>query len=205
MRLAEIFLKAKEVEKAIVVLSRIETEADLLQNKTFAQANLMKLYYDKKDYPNAVVYAEKVLENPKTEADVKSDAQIVVARSAMETGDEAKAKSGYEKLMTAQGELGAEALYYDAYFKNKAGKFEDSNVAIQQLAKNYSDYKYFGAKGLLLMATNFYALKDSYQATYILETIIKNFTDFPEVVAQAQKDLETIKAEESKTNSSITN
>ncbi|WGK94622.1 MULTISPECIES: tetratricopeptide repeat protein [Flavobacterium] len=205
MRLAEIFLKAKEVEKAIVVLSRIETEADLLQNKTFAQANLMKLYYDKKDYANAVVYAEKVLENPKTEADVKSDAQIVVARSAMETGDEAKAKSGYEKLMTAQGELGAEALYYDAYFKNKAGKFEDSNVAIQQLAKNYSDYKYFGAKGLLLMATNFYALKDSYQATYILETIIKNFTDFPEVVAQAQKDLETIKAEESKTNSSITN
>ena len=205
MRLAEIFLKAKEVEKAIVVLSRIETEADLLQNKTFAQANLMKLYYDKKDYANAVVYAEKVLENPKTEADVKSDAQIVVARSAMETGDEAKAKSGYEKLMTAQGELGAEALYYDAYFKNKAGKFDDSNVAIQQLAKNYSDYKYFGAKGLLLMATNFYALKDSYQATYILETIIKNFTDFPEVVAQAQKDLETIKAEESKTNSSITN
>ncbi|MEY4962852.1 MAG: hypothetical protein RLZZ323_171 [Bacteroidota bacterium] len=205
VRLAQIFLKAKEVEKAIVVLSRIETEADLLQNKTFAQANLMKLYYDKKDYANAVVYAEKVLANPKTEADVKSDAQIVVARSAMETGDEAKAKSGYEKLMTAQGELGAEALYYDAYFKNKAGKFEDSNVAIQQLAKNYSDYKYFGAKGLLLMATNFYALKDSYQATYILETIIKNFTDFPEVVAQAQKDLETIKAEESKTNSSITN
>ena len=79
------------------------------------------------------------------------------------------------------------------------------NTVIQKLAKNYSDYKYFGAKGLLLMATNFYALKDSYQATYILETIIKNFTDFPEVVAQAQKDLETIKAEESKTNSSITN
>ena len=203
MRLGQIFLKAKEVEKAIVVLSRIETEADLLQNKTFAQANLMKLYYDKKDYANAVVYAEKVLDNPKTEADVRSDAQIVVARSAMETGDEAKAKAGYEKLATAQGELGAEALYFDAYFKNKEGKFEDSNAVIQQLAKNYSDYKYFGAKGLLLMAANFYALKDSYQATFILESVIKNFTDFPEIVAKAQTDLDAIKAEESKTNSSI--
>ena len=203
MRLGQIFLKAKEVEKAIVVLSRIETEADLLQNKTFAQANLMKLYYDKKDYANAVVYAEKVLDNPKTEADVRSDAQIVVARSAMETGDEAKAKAGYEKLATAQGELGAEALYFDAYFKNKGGKFEDSNAVIQQLAKNYSDYKYFGAKGLLLMAANFYALKDSYQATFILESVIKNFTDFPEIVAKAQTDLDAIKAEESKTNSSI--
>ena len=204
IRLGQIFLKAKEVEKAILVLSRIETEADLLQNKTFAQANLMKLYYDKKDYANAVVYAEKVLENPKTEADVKSDAQIVVARSAMETGDEAKAKLGFEKLLSAQGEVGAEAMYYDAYFKNKEGKFEESNEVVQQLAKNYSDYKYIGAKGLLLMAANFYALKDSYQATFILETVIKNFSEYSDVVAKAQSDLDAIKAEESKTNSSIT-
>ena len=203
VRLGQIFLKAKEAEKAIVVLSRIETEADLLQNKTFAQANLMKLYYDKKDYANAVFYAEKVLDNPKTEADVKSDAQIVVARSAFETGDEAKAKAGFEKLAAASGELGAEALYFDAYFKNKEGKFENSNAVIQQLAKNYSDYKYFGAKGLLLMAANFYALKDSYQATFILETVIKNFTDYSDIVAKAQTDLNAIKAEESKTNSSI--
>lgn len=205
VRLGQIFLKAKEVDKAIAVLSRIENEADVLQNKTFAQANLMKLYYDKKDYAKSVVYAEKVLDNPKAVADVKSDAQIVVARSAMETGDEAKAKSGYQKLLSAQGELGAEALYYDAYFKNKDGKFEDSNFAVQQLAKNYSDYKYFGAKGLLLMASNFFALKDSYQATFILESVIKNFTDFPEIVVKAQTDLDAIKTEESKTNSSITN
>jgi len=37
--------------------------------------------------------------------------------------------------------------YYDAYFKNKESKFEASNIAVQKLAKNYSSYKYFGAKG----------------------------------------------------------
>jgi hypothetical protein len=105
--------------------------------------------------------------------------------------------------MTAQGELGAEALYYDAYFKNKAGKFEESNVVVQRLAKNYSDYKYIGAKGLLLMAANFYALKDSYQATFILETVLKNFSEYSDILAKAKTDLEAIKAEESKTNSSI--
>ena len=137
----EDLIQAKEEEKAIEVLLRIETEADLLQNKTFAQANLMKLYYDKKDYANAVVYAEKVLNNPKIEVEVKNDAQIIVARSAMETGDEAKAKAGYEKLISSQGELGAEALYYEAYFKNKAANYKESNASVQQLAKNYSDYK----------------------------------------------------------------
>jgi tetratricopeptide (TPR) repeat protein len=204
--LAQIFLKNDNYDKAIPVLSRLENEADFPQNKTFAQSNLMKCYYDKKDYDNSVVYAEKVLANPKTDSTVKSDAQIIIARAAIQTGDETKARSAYAKLQTiAKGELAAEALYYDAYFKNIDAKFEDSNTVVQKLAKNYSSYKFFGAKGLILMAKNFYGLKDSFQATYILDNIIKNFTDFPDVVSEAQTELDTIKREEAKTNSSITN
>ena len=205
-RLAQIFLKNNNYDKAIPVLSRLENEADFPQNKTFAQSNLMKCYYDKKDYDNSVVYAEKVLVNPKTDDNVKSDAQIIIARAAIQTGDEMKARSAYAKLQTiAKGELAAEALYYDAYFKNIDAKFEDSNTVVQKLAKNYSSYKYFGAKGLVLMAKNFYGMKDSFQATYILDNVIKNFTDFPDVVSEAQTELDTIKREEAKTNSSITN
>ena len=96
-------------------------------------------------------------------------------------------------------------MYYDAYFKSKDAKFEASNTVIQKLAKNYSGYKYFGAKGLILMAKNFYGLKDSFQATYILDNVIKNFTDFPDVVSEAQTELDRIKNEEAKTNSSIQN
>ncbi len=205
-RLAQIFLKNNNSDKAIPVLYRLETEADLPQNRTFARSNLMKCYYDKKDYSNSVIYAEKVLADPKTDDTVKSDAQIIVARAAIQTGDETKARSAYAKLQTiAKGELAAEALYYEAYFKNKDGKFEASNAAVQKIAKNYSSYKYFGAKGLILMAKNFYGLKDSFQATYILDNVIKNFTDFPEVVSEAQTELNAIKSEEAKTNSSIQN
>ena len=137
---------------------------------------------------------------------VKSDAQIIVARSAIQTNDELKARTAYAKLLTiAKGELAAEALYYDAYFKNKDVKFEASNTAIQKLTKDYSGYKYFGAKGLVVMAKNFYGLKDSFQATYILDSVIKNFTNFPDVITDAQKQLEEIKSQESKTNSSIQN
>jgi tetratricopeptide (TPR) repeat protein len=203
-RLSQIYLKNDDKSKAIPILTRLENEADFPQNKTFAQSNLMKSYYDNKDYPNSVVYAEKVLANPKTDNNVKSDAQIIIARAAIQTGDEAKARSAYAKLQNiAKGELAAEALYYDAYFKNKDGKFEISNTVVQKLAKNYSSYKYFGAKGLIIMAKNFYSLKDSFQATYILDSIIKNFTDFPDVVSEAQTELNTIKSEEAKTNSSI--
>ncbi|GIZ10490.1 tetratricopeptide repeat protein [Flavobacterium sp. UMI-01] len=205
-RLGQIYLKSNDKTKAISVLQRLENEAELSQNKVFAQSNLMKCYYDNKDYSNSVVYAEKVLNSAKIDDNVKSDAQIIIARSAMQTGDETKAKTGYAKLLTiAKGELAAEALYYDAYFKNKEGKYEASNTTVQKLAKSYSSYRYYGAKGLVVMAKNFYGLKDSFQATYILDNVIQNFTDYPDVVAEAKTELAAIKAQESKTNSSITN
>ena len=55
------------------------------------------------------------------------------------------------------------------------------------------------------MAKNFDGLKDSFQATYILESVIKNFTQYPDVVEEAKAELDTIRAQEAKTNSSITN
>src|SRR5690606_29690691 len=113
--------------------------ADFAQNVIYAQSNLMKSHYEQKDYNKAVSYAEKVLATPSIENNVKSDAQIIIARSAMQTGNEAKAKTAYaEVLKIAKGELAAEALYYDAYFKNKAGSFQASNESVQKLAKDYS-------------------------------------------------------------------
>ena len=206
VRLSEIYIKSKNQEKALQILKRLEIEADFPQNITFAQANLMKLYFEKQDFMNAVLAAEKVLNNQKTDDKVRSDAQIIVARAAIKTNDDKKARSAYAQLLKiAKGELAAEALFYDAYFKNIDAQFEASNITIQKLTKNYSGYKYFGAKGLVVMSKNFYALKDAFQANYILESVIKNFTEFEDIIDEAKMVQEQIKVEESKTNSSIQN
>jgi tetratricopeptide (TPR) repeat protein len=203
-RLSEIYLKKNDYAKAIPVLKQLESNADYPQNVTFAQSNLMKAYYNQEDFANTVVYAEKVLANPKIDDRVRSDAQIWIARSAVKTKDDAKAKAAYAKLLTtAKGELAAEAMYYDAYFKNKESKYAESNKTVEKLAKDYSGYKYFGAKALIIMAKNYYGLGDSFQATAILDSLVKNFTDYPDVVEEAQKELDTIKGEEAKRNSSI--
>lgn len=203
-RLSEIYLKKNDYAKAIPVLKRLESEADYPQNITFAQSNLMKAYYNQEDYASTVIYADKVLANPKIDDRVRSDAQIMIARSAIKTKDDAKAKAAYAKLLTtAKGELAAEALYYDAYFKNKENKFAESNKIVEKLAKDFSGYKYFGAKALIVMAKNYYGLGDSFQATTILDSLVKNFTDYSDVLEEAQKELDHIKGEEAKRNSSI--
>ena len=204
VRLCEIYLKDSNWAQAIPILRTLEEEADYPQNVLYAQSNLMNAYYQTEDFAAADDYAEKVLTNSNLDNKVKSDAKIIIARAAINLGNEDKAKTAYadvEKIAT--GRLAAEALYYNGYFKNKEGQYEASNTTIQRLAKDYSSYKYFSAKGLVVMAKNFYALGDAFQANYILESVISNFPDFEDVVEEATFELNKIKAEEAKTNSSI--
>ena len=204
VKLCEIYLKDFDWSKAIPTLKTLEAEADYPQNVLYAQSNLMKAYYQTEDYSLAERYAEEVLANSNLDNKVKSDAKIIIARAAIKTGNEAKAKTAYadvEKIAT--GSVAAEALYYSAYFSNKEGKYEASNATIQKLAKDYSSYKYYSAKGLVVMAKNFYALGDAFQANYILESVISNFQEFDDVTQEAQQELNKIKTEEAKTNSSI--
>jgi len=203
-RVSQLYLEKEDYKTALPLLIRLENEADFPQNIIFAQTNSMKASYELEKYHEAVTFADKVLQNEKIDNTIKSDAQIIIARSAMKTGNENKAKSAYEEVSKiATGELAAEALYYNAYFNNKGEDYEASNASIQILAKEYSGYKYFGAKGLVLMAKNFYKLEDAFQATYILESVITNFEEYPDVTEDAQKELAIIKNEESKTNDSI--
>ncbi|WP_299890769.1 tetratricopeptide repeat protein [uncultured Lacinutrix sp.] len=204
LRLSQITLENKDWAGAIPILERLEIEANFPQNSLFAQSNLMQANYQLNNYDAAVSYAEKVLANVNLDNKVKSDAQVIIARSAIKTGDEDKAKTAYAKVeQTATGETAAEALYYNAYFKNKEGQYQNSLKATQRLVKDYSSYRYYGAKGLIVMAKNQYALNDAFQATYILESIPKNFGEFDDVVTEAAEELNKIKAEQAKTNASV--
>ena len=204
--LSQIHLENTNWNSAIPLLERLESEANLPQNITFAQSNLMKGYYENKEFDKAVDYAELVLKNTKLEDRIKSDAHVIIARSAIQTEDLEKARGAYKEVeKIASGELKAEALFYDAYFENRDGSFRVSNEIVQKISSDYSAYKYWGAKGLILMATNYYELNDAYQATYILESVLKNFGEFDDVVEEATKELNRIKTEEAKTNESIKN
>ncbi|WP_370514518.1 tetratricopeptide repeat protein [Formosa sp. L2A11] len=204
MHLAQSYLDGKSWIDAIPVLERLEAEADFPQNVIFAQSNLMKANYQLSKYKSAVSYANKVLANKTIDNKIKSDAHIIIARSAFNSNDLELAKEAYEEVSkVATGETAAEALFYNAYFKHKDGDYEGSNVAVQRLAKDYSSYKYFSAKGLIIMAMNYKELGDAFQATYILESVIENFKMYSDVYSEANKQLTEIKKEQAKTNSSV--
>lgn len=204
-KLANIYLQKEDWNNGMLVLQQLEKEANYPQNIIFAQSNLMKGYYKKDDYSNAITYAEKVLTTGKIDTNIAEDAKIILARSSFKNNDFLTAEEYFNEVSKkATGELKAECLYYNAFFLNENKEYEASTKAVQDLIANYSSYKYWGVKSYIIMAKNYYALKDAYQATYILENIIKNFTQYPDVIEEAKNELRTIKNKEAKTNESVT-
>ncbi len=199
--LANFQLQNNQWQKAIPFLERLELLSNSPEDLIFAQSNLMKAYYQNEDYNSAIEYAHNVLKNTKSNAQMRHDAQVILARASLANGDETTARFYYDKLRKeAKGKIGAEALYYVAYFQNKDHKYDASNETIAKLTKKYAGYKYWAAKALLLMAKNTYAKGDAFNASYILESVIKNFKQYPQIVTDAKDLLKHIKANEAQKN-----
>ena len=204
-KLSQLFLEKNEFNNALPLLDRLEQEAYATENVLFAQSNLMKGYYETEAYDLALEYAKKILLKDKLDYKLEYDAKIIIARASFKNEDFYTAEEYYTEVeRNASGELKAEALYYNAFFKNLQKEYTNSNKVIQNLIANYSSYKHWAVKSYIIMGKNYYGLKDVYQATFVLENIIKNFKQFEDIVVEAEKELKIIKENEAKTNNSVT-
>ena len=202
-KLSQIYLQQQEISKALPLLERLEQEGYVLENILFAQSNLMKGYYEMETYDLAIVYAQKILQKEKTDTALLNDAKIIIARASIKNKDFITAKEYYSQLeKSTTGNLKSEALYYNAYFKNMEKEYEQSNAIIQELIANYSNYTYWAVKSYLIMGENYYGLKDIYQATFVLENVIQNFSEFNDLVIDARSALSAIRKKEEKINAS---
>jgi tetratricopeptide (TPR) repeat protein len=131
-KLSQIYLFREEFSRALPLLKRLELEANSPTNILYAQSNLMQGHYKTQAYELAMKYAEKILQREKLDKLLKNDAQIIIARSAFNTNDLFTAEEYYTDVeKNATGELKAEALYYNAYFKNKKEAYENSNKIVK--------------------------------------------------------------------------
>ncbi len=99
--------------------------------------------------------------------------------------------------------LAAEAHYFRAQQNHNNKEYEQSNEVIALLSQKFSSQP-FGRQSLLLMAKNFNALNDAFQATYILESLITNYDQFPDIVTKGKSLLQQINEEQAKQNASLT-
>jgi tetratricopeptide (TPR) repeat protein len=198
-KLSQIYLDKDDFKSALPILKRLEEEAYISENILYAQSNIMKGTYETEAYELAITYAEKILRKDKISNRLEHDAKKIIARASIKNNDFISAEEYYAEIeKTADGELKAEALYYNSFFKNQEKEYEASNKVVQELIAKYTAYKYWAVKSYVIMGKNYYALNDVYQANFVLENVIKNFKEFKDIKENAQNELNTIKENEAK-------
>ncbi len=53
------------------------------------------------------------------------------------------------------------------------------------------------------MGQNYFGLKDVYQATFVLENVLKNFSEFKDIIKEARTVLSVIRDPEAKPNATV--
>ncbi len=184
--LGRIYLDTENDEQAELAYEALYEITENPNYRSVCEVELMYLYDAGEQYTEAAAMAEKVINNSKNAPGTLEQAKVIIARSHIKDNP-SLAQSEYKALEQAQNSsVQAEAYYYNAYFKNKEKDYQASNDVIFKLTSNLSDEQYWGAKALVLMADNYHQLKDQYQASYILEEVIKTYTDFPDVIKEAK-------------------
>ncbi|MBK77791.1 MAG: hypothetical protein CMC88_01530 [Flavobacteriaceae bacterium] len=193
VRIIEIFKKNNDLEYSISYLEKLYEIAEFQENIRFALLNLMQAYFDKKDDLKSIEFSSKVLEIENIDDKLKWDANLIKARSLMRINDTLNSLKVYEKLeKISDFEKASEALYFKAYKNFKDKKFKSSIEVITNISKLSNNFNYWTVKALLLLSKNYISLNDDFQAVFILESLIENFNNYPNLVSESKSLLDAI-------------
>lgn len=182
-----LYFSRENWEMALERYSALERMAAFPENRRTAVIGLMRTNFKLEKSEKAVEYAQRVLRMEKLDVDLEQEAHIILAKSAMKSGDRAVAQREFLWVEDkAANVFRAEAKYYLAELEFDAGNYEESQKRIFDLLQNMPSYQFWGNKALILLARNYWKLDDLYQANFTLDQIIQRSNN-NEILAEAQR------------------
>lgn len=189
---SDILFKDKRWAGALDHFKRLETVASFPQNLLAAQVGQMRCLRELGRPAEAAVAAEKVAANTQATADLKAEAGLLVAKAALDRGDQEAAYTAFRTVSQASvNQWGAEAKFHQAYVRYLQARYKDAEKEVFELVQRYPAYDHWKARGFILLGDVYVQLGDRFQAKATLQSVIDNSTE-PELVAQARQRLQAI-------------
>ncbi len=187
-----LYFSRKNWEMALERYAVLERQAAYPENRRTAVIGLMRTNFKLEKSEQSVQYANRVLRMDKLDVDLEQEAHIILAKSAMKSGDREVAQREFLWVEDkAANVFRAEAKYYLAELEFDAGNYEESQKRIFDLLQNMPSYQFWGNKALILLARNYWKLDDLYQANFTLDQILQRSNN-DEILAEAQRWKEAI-------------
>jgi TolA-binding protein len=195
-RVAEIEFRLGKYENAIRHFHRLEQLASSKKEQYNAWSGLMESFYLMAQYDSSDVYARLILERGAVNASATNKASLYLGKSAFARGDYETAKDEFlNTLNAAQDEYGAEAKYTLAQIFYSQKDYKQAYETLVSLNKDFEAYDEWVGKSYLLLADNFVAMGDTFQAKATLQSLVSQFP-LQHVKDEAQRKLKEIEKTE---------
>ncbi|MFZ6012264.1 MAG: tetratricopeptide repeat protein [Bacteroidota bacterium] len=175
-RVAEIQFRQGKYENAVTSFHRLERLASNKKEQYIAWSGLMESFYLLAQYDSADAFAKTILEHGAVNASAQNKASLYLGKSAFARGDYETAKDEFlNTLNAAQDEYGAEAKYMLAQIFYLKKEYKQAYETLVNLNNDFAAYEDWVGKSYLLLADNFMAMEDFFQAKATLQSLIDNF------------------------------
>ena len=183
-----------------------------LENNTYvALTGMMRSAYKGHDWTQALVNADRVMNDIRSDESVKTEADYIMAKSYMATSRRDEAFAILERLAkdvnTAYGAEAAYMLLLDSYDK---GEFEDVETKVYAFADAGSNQTYWLAKSFIVLGDSFVERGDNEQAKATFESVRDGYSpegeadDVADNVTMRLKKLEELMNEQTNENADET-
>ncbi|MDZ7650129.1 MAG: hypothetical protein U5K54_25040 [Cytophagales bacterium] len=201
-RLAELEFKQNRFERAVPYFQQLVSLASNKKEQYTSWSGLMESYYLLAQYDSADVYARIILERGNINAGAQNKASLYLGKSAMARGDYESAQDEFlNTLNSAQDEYGAEAKYLLGEIQYLKKENKQCYETLVSLNSDFAAYPEWVGKSFLLLADNYLAMGDIFQA----KGTLKSLETFPieNIKLLAKEKLKKIDAAELKKESQI--
>ncbi len=141
-------------------------------------------------------FANKILDESQVSANGFSSANLYLGKAVMAEEKYDQAIDFFkETIGVANDENAAEATYLLGYIYNKQGNFSESNEVLFEMNNKFSIYELWLGKSFLLIADNYFAMHELFQAEATLNSIIEK-SPIDVIVNTAKDKLAIIEARE---------
>lgn len=156
-------------------LEKISSKPDVIYN---TQIGLMRCNYLLQNWPDALEYAAKILNNSQTNNNIKLEAEFAkgISQYRLDKIEDAQ-KTLTWVVKNTTSIFAAESKFCLAEIQYKANNFEKAELEVRELLKMKPAYDYWVANALILQTRILIAKKDLFQAEYTLKSVIDNYTD----------------------------
>lgn len=200
-RIAQLENQSGSFEKAIQYYQQLYSIANTNKEQSNSWLGMMECYFEIGKYDSSTHYAEKLIVMGNISAKNQNKASLYLGKSAFSKGNYQTAQDEFlNTINTAKDEHGAEAQYMLSEIFYLQKEYNKSIEAVIELNNSFYAYDHWVGKGFLLIADNYVALEEYYQAKGTLNSVIQ---DFPlvDIVDRAKIKIQDIERKENERES----